>query len=257
MPASGTIPGLCGHTAVWTASGSASDAAFSSEKLYTLDEKAVTALYNPTATGYILPIGSTPAACLGGLPWHVLSSPAKCASYVQGCSCLALKIQSRNALAGVLDFDVVSNTSIVPSLWSGWQIELLTGPAAGYHGTISYSSINRYHIIPKLPPVHLDETSAFILSQRPRRKMPTAVLPNLMVVFGGRRTDFSLSGDVYILNTDASHRRAVSASSLLAVDIEEFSRTANDWQGSSTPIPLSRLPVSLSIVPCPSATAHH
>jgi hypothetical protein len=222
---------LWGHTAVWTGSGSASDAVFSSDKMYMYEGKLTAPLHNPTATGYILPSGSTPAACSGGISWHVLSRPVNCASYVMGCSCVALRIQSRNAQAGVLDFDVVRNSSSTPSLWSGWQIELLTGPAAGFHGTISYSSANRYHVIPRLPPVQLDESSAFILSQGPRRSMPTAVLPDLMLVFGGRSADSLLSGDVYMLNTNATLRRAVSASSLLAVDTEEFSLSTHDWQG--------------------------
>jgi hypothetical protein len=229
LPTSGTVPALWGHTAVWTGSGSASDAVFPSDKMYLKQMKS--ALHRPTATGYLLPSGSTPAACSGGISWHVLSRPVNCASYAMGCSCVALQIQSRNAQAGIVDFDVVRNSSSAPSLWSGWQIELLTGPAAGFHGTISYSSANRYHVIPRLPPVQLDESSAFIISQGPRRLMPTAVLPDLMLVFGGRCADSSLSGDVYMLNTNASLRRVVSASSLLAVDTEEFSFTAHDWQG--------------------------
>jgi hypothetical protein len=204
---------------------------FSSDKMYLYEGRLKAALQNPTATGYVLPSGSTPSACSGGIPWHILSRPVNCASYVMGCSCVALQIQSKNAQAGVLDFDIVRNSSSVPSLWSGWQIELLTGPAAGFHGTISYSSANRYHVIPRLPPVQLDESSAFILSRGPRRSIPTAVLPDLMLVFGGRLADSSLSGDVYMLNTNASLRRVASASSLLAVDTEEFSLTMHDWQG--------------------------
>lgn len=234
MATFGTIPTVWGHSALWTGSGAASDAKFLRDKIFTQISQQDAVLHNPTATGYILPGGSTPAACAGAaVQWHLFTRPLGCSSYVDGCSCVAIQILSKNSRAGILDADVITNTSASPSIWSGWQLEILSGPAAGYQGTISFASPGHYYVIPQLPAVQLDERSKIVISQHPIRSGPSSESPDVMWVFGGRYANGSLSNDIYFLNTNSSSRRAFSATTLLAVESEEFSISANDWQGTS------------------------
>mmetsp|Transcript_18597 Transcript_18597/g.61081 ORF Transcript_18597/g.61081 Transcript_18597/m.61081 type:complete len:1012 (-) Transcript_18597:1981-5016(-) len=171
-------------------------------------------------------LGGSLSACSGGVETHVLTGSQPCRESARGCSCVVLEVTTEEG--GKRLQDVPAQGS---SLWSGWRLQVVSGPLAGYEGVISYNAAGRYNIIPALSSL-LAEGSHFLLSDPHARKTP-AVPQNVMWVFGGVDELDSVSNQLFALSTAGNGLTVAAAYDRKVWAVEDYVYGTQNWVGVS------------------------